>query len=861
MAGKEKKKKKNKKKKSPGGVTGRVYVGVAGEGNSICAVKIRKTKTGAELLEAKQFGLVNSLDSVEIAGEIFEDFESIENPDDVSVDISENDEELSLLGISTDDDEKKDDSGVFIEILKMASDRGTKMAISLAEPQVFYNVFDSDFGLKGKKLNKRVVAELATMKEEYVSLKDDSYQLVNVTDDRLMAIVREPELAVIHQMDAVKNYSGNHLPFISFIESSEVSLINLVLQSYDLPEEANSLILHVGPETSHFIFLQGTKLHHISPSIATGYNSENVGGTLSSRLLFELDSLDLQKVDNVFLSGYAAKTEVQSFLEDTFQGDTAIQVLTVDKLDKGTFEDDLPPEKDDIDPFAPVAPASAPISDMMPDYELEDPFSSDIPGSDNSKSESETSSEPKMSLEDELAMELGGEISAGSSVVDQDQELIEQEEIIPVVQDEPDGPDFDSVPYTDIPNLPDEPNTFDSEEEIETKEETEIEVEPEIEEPRPRKDVVDDDLISRVEEELRNIPFTDLPQEPDQLEEIDETFESDEPEVDISDTTNSAENDDNESDSEGVIDYKPDSDKPFIIREDAETVESTEDESSDDVEAIVSEEAEDSDAPQEEIDSEKTSETEESEVEAEHSVSETEPEEQSPEADEDSTKDDNSPPVILDVPDEFSRADIELAIYAPALGAAMRAAGMTGFDFIDLDICPTKIKEGQNRLMISTPGWVIMMLIPLIGAYTYLEVEKQAKVISDLKWELIPLREQIGEFESIQTSITAAENTLANFERSFSVIDSLVIGTDTWSTFLNKVMNISDDLAGFWFTEISSIEGNKARLSGYSVYRNRIPRFIERLGNAQLKRVDVQEIRKKKVYRFEVEAIITKDDE
>ena len=45
-------------------------------------------------------------------------------------------------------------------------------------------------------------------------------------------------------------------------------------------------------------------------------------------------------------------------------------------------------------------------------------------------------------------------------------------------------------------------------------------------------------------------------------------------------------------------------------------------------------------------------------------------------------------------------------------------------------------------------------------------------------------------------------------------------------------------------------------MRGYSVYRDKIPLFVNSLENARLKRVEVQEIRDKTVYNFELEIFI-----
>ena len=552
--------------------TGRIVVGVSGEGNVLHVVKIRRQKEVYQLLEMKRLTLKTPLDAQTVhpggeapddLGDLLEgelggepsvvEMESLdpeleeppaeEKPAAGSIEIKmdEDDAELALMGLEATE-EDTEDSGKFTEVLQMVPDRKARLVVTVGEPQIFYNTFETDWDLKGRRLMKRLTSELATLKEEYHALEHDAIGLVPMTQGHLTAVVREGQLSILKEFEKVKAFVGGRLPIIQFVESVEISLVNLIRFKYDLPDEAVTLLLYVGQDYSRFIFMKGGEIHHISQIIADGANSPTVANTIASRLLFELDDIDIPGIDSVFLMGEAASDEMIEQLANSLSPEVAIEKVEIDFLDR--------------------------------------------------------------------SLQQG-------------------------------NPAADPAPF------------------------------------------------------------------------------------------------------------------------------------------------------------------------------------------------------------------------AAAIGAALRALEAEDAEGFKVDLTPTKIKEGQNTLIISTPGWIILALIPLILGFTFYRISIKEAEVKELRRTTIPRKVMMNQYRELEDRIEESQGTLASFERSFSVIDSLVVGTDTWSTFFNRLAKISDRIGGFWFTDITSLEGNQVRLVGYSLYRNRIPRFVEKLGNAKLERVDVQEIREKRVYRFEISALVT----
>jgi len=324
---------------------GKIAIGVCSESGTLRIAKIQKIHKTFKLLTVKSFKLQQKPGSREFTDES-DDNDQI---DSSATEITSDDltEELAEEGIET---VKKafDDTAIYIESLNMASEKGARIALSAAEPQIFYNVFDTDWDLKGNKLLKKVNAELGEIKEGFRSLKNDAVGLVKITGDRLMAVIRERDFTFLAQIEAVKQFIGHRLPPIAFTESIEISLINQAIDYHPPQDDVFTLILHVGDEYSRFIFLKGQEIFHISQIIGDGADSPNLQNTLYSRLLLELDTLELQKLEQIILTGQTYNAPIKEYFTDNLSYEVSIKPAHFDDLDISAIE---PALKDRLGPY------------------------------------------------------------------------------------------------------------------------------------------------------------------------------------------------------------------------------------------------------------------------------------------------------------------------------------------------------------------------------------------------------------------------------------------------------------------------------------------------------------------------------
>lgn len=210
-----------------------------------------------------------------------------------------------------------------------------QLSFALSEPAVTYHEFDTDFNLKGDKLKKQLVSELASMRAVPPDL--DSIDTIPTAAGGLLTITRENGLGLYDLLVEIKPFLEKRLPGLKIIDSADVALMNFVRASYVLQDEEISVVAYVGNEFTRLIFMEGGNYLHFAPIISEGYNSPNMENTLYSRILLEQDNIALTRIDRILLAGDGHKVNLREALAPQFAS-AAVEYVTSAEIDLGLFE-------------------------------------------------------------------------------------------------------------------------------------------------------------------------------------------------------------------------------------------------------------------------------------------------------------------------------------------------------------------------------------------------------------------------------------------------------------------------------------------------------------------------------------------
>jgi Tfp pilus assembly protein PilN len=224
---------------------------------------------------------------------------------------------------------------------------------SISEPSVYYQQFEDNFGLSGMKLKRKLVDELSATRS--VKPTVDSISYIPAADGQILSVIREGGLGLLDVISSVQDFLDKRVPRVQFIETSDISLMNLVRSNYELGESEISIIVYVGSEFSRLIFMKGQYFFHFAPVISEGRLTPNIENTIYSRILLEQDSAGIMRVDRIFLAGEANKIDLKQFLAPQF-AEAPIEYVSAPTLDTTEFADS---------PEAIISEYAIPISSAM----------------------------------------------------------------------------------------------------------------------------------------------------------------------------------------------------------------------------------------------------------------------------------------------------------------------------------------------------------------------------------------------------------------------------------------------------------------------------------------------------------------
>lgn len=191
--------------------------------------------------------------------------------------------------------------------------------------------------------------------------------------------------------------------------------------------------------------------------------------------------------------------------------------------------------------------------------------------------------------------------------------------------------------------------------------------------------------------------------------------------------------------------------------------------------------------------------------------------------------------------------------YAVAIGAAWKVLQPTNPRVYNVNLLPDIIREGQRVFKLAWHGVVLLLLLfASTFFFTYSIVQKN-KSIADLEELLERKRSQLAENETIQNSINGLQEQIGRYQTSLALYDTLVPGSERWSTAFTQLSHGVEDLNSIWLTDFSTSPEGPIAMNGYTVYRTRIPRIATLFDNSVLREVNVQAIREQTVYRYRIE--------
>ena len=172
--------------------------------------------------------------------------------------------------------------------------------------------------------------------------------------------------------------------------------------------------------------------------------------------------------------------------------------------------------------------------------------------------------------------------------------------------------------------------------------------------------------------------------------------------------------------------------------------------------------------------------------------------------------------------------------------------------FYRINLIPHSIREEQKTMKLAWHGYVLLaVLFASTVGLTLLVLQKEEamhKLTSQLEYE----RKQVNEQRAIVTQINDLESRSASLVTATNTLDTLLLNGEKYSETLDTLARAAGGLRNIWINEIKPDPDGNIAITGFALTRSSVPTFSHLVGQTNMREISVQEIGKKKVFRFDV---------
>ena len=279
------------------------------------------------LLSQEESGIfVEALETAKLVDRLDVMGETVDNPDEFFASSNDQNED-SPFGLNTDEDGQKRDTlevegastnfDIVMDVLSKMCSKDCSLAFNLLDSAVLYKDL-SILEQKNRKKAKQEILKLFT--EDHVSDRSlDTIDYVTRSDGTSLGILHDDPLELIRLLNDIQRFTRQRPPQVSLIDTTELSITGAIRSNYELGEDESTAVVMIAADYSKVFFMKGMEIGTIIPTINEGSNSPTVCETIFSKLLFELDSKNIERIDRFILVGDVDRVDAENFYQGRFQ--------------------------------------------------------------------------------------------------------------------------------------------------------------------------------------------------------------------------------------------------------------------------------------------------------------------------------------------------------------------------------------------------------------------------------------------------------------------------------------------------------------------------------------------------------------
>jgi len=219
-------------------------------------------------------------------------------------------------------------------LLKFPIEKG-KIAFNANEEQISYKQFDE---IPTAKIKKRIKSELLSKVE--IQSKDYGLSYILNPDKTILAFVHRGKFELLNALQDINLVISKKKFFYSFIDTNEISLINLVRACYDFHPEDYVLILYIGIDYRVGIVMKGAGYVKTFPIIVTQTDLEGIRKAIYSKVILEQDVSGIPITQHLVMAGKNILDEDIEYFKKNLKPKSTVCRLDLKNIDISEIKSD-----------------------------------------------------------------------------------------------------------------------------------------------------------------------------------------------------------------------------------------------------------------------------------------------------------------------------------------------------------------------------------------------------------------------------------------------------------------------------------------------------------------------------------------
>lgn len=291
-------------------------LGVFVDGNELKLAYLKKTGKEIEIIRCEKLYLSDSKEMNHYSEKLDENAVS-----DIFTGLYEKSEQDA-----TEVKNSADDSELFYNAFARYPDNELKIALNLQYNELSNVDLELPENLQNKQLRKKICAELQKYSSDIV---DDQFDFIQTKDKHYTVFYLNDEISLLNTVLKYKQNTGSRAT-VNLVDMNESSLINLYNEVAD-DKSGGSILIYTGASFSRILFFENGRFVGFSQLINKGYGDEDLHSSIYGKLLFELHSMEIEDVRNIYTAGDGNLEELNEFLFKKLP-DTVVSTLPVEQL-------------------------------------------------------------------------------------------------------------------------------------------------------------------------------------------------------------------------------------------------------------------------------------------------------------------------------------------------------------------------------------------------------------------------------------------------------------------------------------------------------------------------------------------------